>query len=163
MKIIASITYDAYCGMMDYVQESPRLNPYDDEDTIKKWIAMLYLARKEKGLIGKDCAKPLINSQITSRAPSYPFRLTASSYEGTEFDGFDDDVPIWDITTEQLEEAYKTVAMTRQIPWNSNLSYEKPKYMCIPWFFRREVAAGDFPRRNTWLLLEDGRSEYSLK
>ena len=141
--------------MMDYVQESPTLNPYDDEDTIKRWIAMFYLARKEKGLIGKDCAKPLKNSQISSRAPSYPFRLTPNSYVRTEFDGFDNDVPIWDITTEQLEEAYKTVAMKRQIPWTSDLTYEQSISKCVPWF-KREVTAGSFPRRNTWLFLEEG-------
>ena len=124
---------------------------------------MFYMARKEKGLIGKDCTKTLINSHASARVPTDPLLQEPSHFAGEKFDGYDNDVPIWDITMKQLEDAYKTVAMTRQIPWNSNLSYEKPKYMCIPWFFRREVAAGDFPRRNTWLLLEDGKSEYSLK
>ena len=141
--------------MMDYVQESPIWNPYEDEDTIKRWIAMFYLARKEKGLIGKDCAKPLIHTHSSSRAPSYPFQHTPNSYVRTKFDGYDNDVPIWDITMEQLEEAYKTVAMTRQIPWTTDLTYEQPINMCVPWF-KREVVAGSFPRRNTWLLLEDG-------
>ena len=144
--------------MMDYVQESPRLNPYDNEDTIKKWIAMFYLARKDKGLIGKDCSKPFVNSPLTERDGRTPYH-----FSDQQFDGYDDNVPLWEITMKELKEAYKAVAMTRQIDWTTDLTYEEPKYECIPWFKRREVAAGNFPRRNTWLLLEDGRSRNLLK
>ena len=146
---------------MDYVQESPRLNPYDNEDTIKSWIAMFYLVRKEKGLIGKDCTKPLVNSRSSARAPTKD--QTPAFFVNAKIDIYDNNVPLWDITMEELEEAYKTVAMTRQIEWDIDLTYEEPKHKCVPWF-KREVAAGTkFPRRNTWLLLEDGRSKNLLK
>ena len=116
---------------------------------------MFYMARKEKGLLGKDCTKPLVNSHASARVP-IDILQEPGHFAGEKFDGYDNNVPIWDITMEQLEEAYKTVAMTRQIPWTTDLTYEQPINMCVPWF-KREVVAGSFPRRNTWLLLEDGR------
>ena len=92
--------------MMDYVRMSPIWNPYDNEDTIKRWIAMFYMARKEKGLIGKDCTKPLVNSHASARIPTDPRQQEAGHFAGFYFDLYDDDVPIWDITTKELEEAY---------------------------------------------------------
>ena len=141
---------------MDYVRMSPIWNPYDNEDTIKRWIAMFYMARKEKGLIGKDCTKPLLNSHASARIPTDPRQQEAGHFAGVNFDGYDDDVPIWDITTKELEEAYKTVAMKRHLTWTSDKTYEKTYCMPHQFYFKKDIRAGLFMRRIFWLNVDDG-------
>jgi len=152
--ILASVSYDAYCSMMDYARESQLFNPYNDNDSIVKWIAIYYVADMDKRNRQKGCSKKLHEKRITAR---YSNGVKAEDFASVQADYYDDDVQHWDITFEQLQEAYKTTAMKRNIPWTSKKTYEK--IYCIPFFkVRREV--GDFPRRITWLYVDTGKNNY---
>ena len=142
--------------MIDYILESAAWNPYDHEDMVQKWMATNYIVRKEKGELKKDCMKGQVKSRFNGNPKPNRENIPVSGWWLSRESRFDDLVQVWDISMDQLEEAYKTVAMTRQIPWTTDLTYEQPINKCVPWF-KREVTAGSFPRRNTWLLLEDGR------
>ena len=131
--------------MMEYILESAAWNPYDHIDMVQKRMATNYLIRKEEGDLKKDCLKGQVKSRI--------FNLRAADYRYIEESRFDDSVQNWDITMDQLEEAYKTTAMKRHLVWNSNRTYEKKS--CIP-FFKRQVPAGLFMRRIFWLHVDDG-------
>ena len=137
--------------MMDYIYESPRRNPYDDEATVKKWMASYYLIRKEKGNFRKDCSRDRMKNRILA---SRDGKIKPQHWWRTEESGFDNDVQLWDITMQQLQEAYKTTAMDRHLPWTTEEVNNK-MCQCIP-SFRRGTNAGSFPRRITWLYVDDG-------
>ena len=133
--------------MMTYVQGSDLWNPFDYENIVKEWTAKLYLIRKEKGITVKDCSTSSHNSRM--------IEYLAKSFRNTPEDEYDETVEVWDITMEQLQKAYKTVAMERQIPWSTDYTYEETPFKCVP-AFKREVKIKDFQRRNTWLYVEEG-------
>ena len=137
--------------MMDYIYESPRWNPYDDEATVKKWMASYYLIRKEKGNFRKDCSRDRMKNRILA---SRDGKTKPQHWWRTEESGFDNDVQLWDITMQQLQEAYKTTAMDRHLPWTTEEVNNK-MCKCLP-SFRRGTNAGSFPRRITWLYVDDG-------
>ena len=123
MIFLASIPYDAYCSMMEYILESAAWNPYDHIDMVQKRMATNYLIRKEEGDLKKDCLKGQVQSRFSL------FRV--EDFENLPHNGFDDDVRTWDITMDQLEEAYKTTAMERHLSWNSDKTYEKKELQAI--------------------------------
>ena len=135
---------------MDYIYESPRRNPYNDEATVKKWTASNYLIRKEKGNLRKDCIRDRMKTRILASSDE---KTKPQHWYQTEESSFDNDVQIWDITMEQLQEAYKTTAMDRHLPWSTERV--NGKKCCIP-PFRRGTNAGSFQRRITWLYVDDG-------
>ena len=139
---------------MDYVRESELFNPYDHIDNIVKWIAIYYVADMEKGKERKGCSKKLHERSIKSR---YFGRELAQDFASVQVDQFDNNVQPWDLTFEQLHEAYKTTAMKRHLAWNSIRTYEKT--YCLPFFkVRKEI--GDFPRRITWLYVDEGKNKH---
>ena len=146
MIFLASIPYDAYCSMMEYILESAAWNPYDHIDMVQKRMATNYLIRKEEGDLKKDCLKGQVKSRI--------FNLRAADYRYIEESRFDDSVQNWDITMDQLEEAYKTTAMERHLSWNSDKTYEKRS--CKPFWTKKQKPVGDFMRRIFWLYLDNG-------
>ena len=136
---------------MDYIYESPRRNPYNDEAIVKKWMASYYFIRKEKGNLRKDCTRDQMKNRILASSDG---KTKPQHWYRTEESGFDSDVQIWDITMQQLQEAYKIIAMDRHLPWTTAEVTDK-KCNCIP-LFRRGTNAGSFPRRIPWLLVDDG-------
>ena len=119
--ILASVSYDAYCSMMDYVRESQLFNPYDHYDSIVKWIATYYFADMDKGNKRKDCSKKShemhINARNNNGLKPQDFKTSRpKDFASVQADYFDDNVQTWDITFEQLQEAYKTTAMKRHFP-----------------------------------------------
>lgn len=137
---------------MDYIYESPRRNPYDDEATVKKWMATYYLIRKEKGNLKKDCSRDRMKNRILASSDG---KTKAQHWYRTEESGFDSDLQPWDITMKQLQEAYKTTAMDRHLPWTSEELINDEKCICIS-PFRRRTNDGSFPRRIPWLYVDDG-------
>ena len=135
--------------MLKYVLKSPVRNPYDHEDLVKQWMATDYLIQKEKGRMKKDC----LNDLIKSRSLASNNKKAAYDWANTEESGFDNTAPIWDITMDQLEEAYKTTAMDRYLDWNSDRTYEAKT--CCP-FFKIPKRVGDFKRRIPWLYVTEG-------
>ena len=137
--------------MMDYIYESPRRNPYDDEATVKKWMASYYLIRKEKGNLRKDCMRDRMQNRIlASRAE----KIKAIDWSRTEESGFDNDVQVWEITMKQLQKAYEKTAMDRHLPWTTD-DITNIKCSCTP-PFRKETNPGSFPRRIMWLFVDYG-------
>ena len=132
--------------MMEYILESEAWNPYDHKNMVQKSMATNYIIRKEKGDLKKDCLKGQVKSRFSL------FRV--EDFEYLPHDGFDDDVRTWDITMDQLEEAYKTTAMERHLSWNSDKTYEKRS--CKPFWTKKQKPVGDFMRRIFWLYLDNG-------
>ena len=75
------------------------------------------------------------------------------NYAKVNEDQFDEDAPVWDISLEELGEAYKTTAMERHMPWDTEESQEGKN--CLP-FYKLCKKRGNFPRRITWLYADDG-------
>ena len=138
--------------MIDYILESAAWNPYDHGDMVRKWMATNYIVRKEKGELKKDCMKRQVQSRFVNERPA--------DWRYDEHSGFDDRVQVWDITMDELEKAYETVAMKRHLKWTSTKSYDKT--YCIPLFkwqvplLKWQVEAGLFMRRIFWLFVDDG-------
>ena len=131
--------------MIDYILESAAWNPYDYGDMVRKSMATNYIVRKEKGELKKDCMKRQVQSRSVNEKPV--------DWRYNKHSGFDDRVQVWDITMEELEEAYKTAAMKRHLTWTSTKTYGKT--FCTP-IFKRQVQAGLFMRRIFWLFVDDG-------
>ena len=147
---LAGVSYDAYCSMIAYIRESELWNPYDHRDVIIRSIATYYSFQKEKGKSGKACLKKppkrrIVASNTDTRTPSEFFARKENS--------FDKNVPIWDLTITELQEAYKTTAMKRYLDWYTEKTLEKT--YCLP-FFKIKKKVGNFPRRITWLYVDDG-------
>ena len=134
--------------MIDYILESAAWNPYDDVDMVLKWMATNYIVRKEKGELKKDCMKGQVQSRF--------LRIKVNDWRNIEYDAFDYRVKAWDITMDQLEEAYKTVAMKRHLTWTSDKTYEKTYCMPHQFYFKKDIRAGLFMRRIFWLNVDDG-------
>ena len=147
--ISAAISYNAYCSMMDFIQESEIWNPYEHEKELVKWIATYYFTQKEEGKKVKDCWNKLPKNRILSRDSSTP----ASAFEKSEDDRLEKDVPIWDISFEDLCEAYKTTAMKRHLPWDTDKIQEERVCLPLHKIFNKR---GNFPRRITWLYMYYG-------
>ena len=149
--ISAAISYDAYCSMMDFIQGSEMWNPYEHNQDLVKWIATYYSVQKEEGKKRKDCHNKLPQNHISSRDSFTP----ASSFQDIEEDQFDKHVPTWDISFEELLEAYKTSAMKRHLPWDTEKNQEE--HVCLP-LHKIINKRGNFPRRITWLYMNHGIS-----
>ena len=141
--------------MIEYVLESAVHDPYENEEFIKKWIATFYSIRKEEGQLKKDCIKRFFKSR--SLAPNE--ESIPEHWRNAKESRYDDDVPIWDITMEQLQQAYKTTAMERSLNWDSDLTYEEET--CFPWY-KRSIKIGNFPRRIPWLYIKDGINKFCI-
>ena len=137
---------------MNYIYESPLWNPYNDEASVKKWMAYYHFIRKEKGDLRKDCMRDRMQNRILA---SRNGKTKAIDWHETEESGFDNDVQVWDISMKQLQEAYKTTAMDRHLPWSTEELINDEKCICIS-PFRRRTNDGSFPRRITWLYVDDG-------
>ena len=148
-SISAAISYDAYCSMMDFIQESEMWNPYEHEKELVKWIATYYFTQKEEGKKVKDCWNKLPKNSILSRQSFTP----ASVFEESEDDRLEKDLPIWDISFEELREAYKRTAMKRHLPWDTDKTQEER--LCLP-LHKIINNRGNFPRRITWLYMNNG-------
>ena len=123
--ILATISYDAYCSMMDFIQGSEMWNPYEHNQDLVKWIATYYSVQKEEGKKRKDCHNKLPQNHISSRDSFTP----ASSFQDIEEDQSDKHVPTWDISFEELREAYKTSAIKKTF----TLGYRKKSgRTCVP-------------------------------
>ena len=70
-----------------------------------------------------------------------------------ENDEYEMNAPVWDITLEQLREAYKRIAMKRLLPWDTDETQEG-KY-CLP-CHKILNKRGNFPRRISWLDANNG-------
>ena len=68
-------------------------------------------------------------------------------------DRLEKDVPIWDISFEELREAYKRTAMKRHLPWDTDKTQEER--LCLP-LHKIINKRGNFPRRITWLYMYSG-------
>ena len=141
--------------MIDYIIESASWNPYDHEDMVQKWMATNYIVRKEKGELKKDCMKGQVKSRFNGNPKPNRENIPVSGWWLSRESRFDDLVQVWDISMDQLEEAYITVAMKRHLMWTSAKTFEKPYLPCIP-PFKRKVQAGSFMRRIFWLNVDDG-------
>ena len=114
-------------------------------------MAYYYFIRKEKGNLRKDCMRDRMQNPIlTSRAE----KTKAIDWSRTAESGFDNDVQVWEISMKQLQKAYEKTAMDRHLPWTTEEVNNK-MCQCIP-SFRRGTNAGSFPRRITWLYVDDG-------
>ena len=74
-------------------------------------------------------------------------------FHDKEESSFDETAPIWDLSFQELQEAYKTSAMKRQLAWYTEKTLEKT--YCLP-YFKINKKVGNFPRRITWLYPEEG-------
>ena len=110
-------------------------------------IMTYYSLRKEGGKETKHCSSSSSRSTI-SKSGTRPF-----NYAKVNEDQFDEDAPIWDISLEELGEAYKTTAMKRHMPWDTEKNQEGKN--CLP-FNKILKKRGNFPRRITWLYADDG-------
>ena len=138
--------------MIDYVQASELYNPYDHENTIVKWIATYYFADKERGNKKKPvCPKRLHGNYAELHKSDC---IQANSYYNRHSTENDNTVPVWDVSFEKLQDAYKIVAMTRNLDWHTEQILEEKS--CIP-LFKIPKKVGDFPRRITWLYVDDGK------
>ena len=135
--------------MMDFIQESEMWNPYEHEKELVKWIATYYFTQKEEGKKVKDCWNKLPKNRISSRNSFTP----ASAFMDSEDDRLEKDVPIWDISFEELREAYKRTAMKRHLPWDTDKIQEERKCLPLHKIFNKR---GNFPRRITWLYMNNG-------
>ena len=70
-----------------------------------------------------------------------------------ENDEYEMNAPVWDITFEQLRKAYKRIAMKRLLPWDTDETQEGK--CCLP-FHKINNKRGNFPRRITWLDVNNG-------
>ena len=71
----------------------------------------------------------------------------------SEDDRLEKDLPIWDISFEELREAYKRTAMKRHLPWDTDKIQEERKCLPLHKIFNKR---GNFPRRITWLYMYHG-------
>ena len=76
-------------------------------------IMTYYSLRKEEGKETKHSCRSSSCSTI-SKSGTRPF-----NYAKVNEDQFDEDAPIWNISLEELGEAYKTTAMKRHMPWDT--------------------------------------------
>ena len=134
--------------MMDYIQRSALWNPYENGKELVEWIATYYALQKQGGKKRKDCKGYLSQSLTFSKAGTRAF-----NYAKVNEDQFDKDAPVLDISLEELSEAYKTTAMKRHIPWESKKPQDGKN--CLP-FYKIFNKRGNFPRRITWLYVDDG-------
>ena len=148
LSILEKISYDAYCGMMDYIQASDLWNPYEHGKELVKWIATYYSFHKQKGKKRKDCQSNLPQKRTLSKKGTRAFNFAKISE-----DQYDNDAPVWDISLEELSDAYKTTAMKRHLKWDTDKNQEGKS--CLP-FWKIFNKRGNFPRRITWLYVEDG-------
>ena len=74
-------------------------------------------------------------------------------------DQFDKNAPVWDISLEELNEAYKITAMKRHLPWDTEKTQEGKN--CLP-FYKIFNKRKNFPRRITWLYVDDGNCFLSM-
>ena len=146
--ISVAISYDAYCSMMDFIQETEMWNPYEHEQDLVKWIATYYSVQKEEGKERKDCLDKLPRNRISSR-----YSFTPAFFQDLNEDQYDKDVPTWDISFEELREAYKRSAMKRHLPWDTEKIQEER--VCLP-LHKIINKRGNFPRRITWLYMNHG-------
>ena len=80
--------------------------------------------------------------------------IQANSYHNRHSTENEYSVPVWDVSFEELQDAYKIVAMTRNLDWHTEQILEEKS--CIP-LFKIPKKVGDFPRRITWLFVDDGK------
>ena len=152
MIFSAGVPYDVYGSMIDYIQGSELWNPYDHRNVLIKGIATYYSVQKRKGKLGKGNSKSPLRRRILAldtdtRKPFHFYVIEESS--------FDETAPIWDLSFEELQEAYKTSAMKRHLAWYTEKTLEKT--YCLP-YFKINKKVGNFPRRITWLYPEEGNS-----
>ena len=140
--------------MMDYIQRSALWNPYENGKELVEWIATYYDLQKQGGKKRKDCKGYLSQSLTFSKAGTRAF-----NYAKVNEDQFDKDAPVLDISLEELSEAYKVTAMKRHLPWDTEKMQEGKN--CLP-FYKIFSKSKNFPRRITWLYVDDGNYFLSM-
>lgn len=140
--------------MMDYIQRSALWNPYENGKELVEWIATYYVLQKQGGKKRKDCKRYLSQSRTFSKAGTRAF-----NYAKVNEDQFDKNAPVWDISLEELNEAYKITAMKRHLPWDTEKTQEGKN--CLP-FYKIFNKRKNFPRRITWLYVDDGNCFLSM-
>ena len=114
--LLATVSYDAYCSMMEYIEKTVIWNPYENAQELVKWIATYYSIHKDEGTIRKNCRKNLPQNRNSSRGKGL-----ASDFRQLKEDRADNNAQpcVWDITFEELRDAYKTTALERHLPWDT--------------------------------------------
>ena len=112
-----------------------------------------YSLEQEGAYVAKHCWSCSSHSTF-SKAGTRAF-----NYAKVNEDKFDEDAPIWDISLEELGEAYKTTAMKRHVPWDTEKNHGGKN--CLP-FYKIFKKHGNFPRRITWLYADDGNYLLSM-
>lgn len=107
-----------------------------------------YSLQQEGGKERKHCRSSSSHSRTFSKEGTRVF-----NYSKVNENQFDKYAPIWDLSFEELSEAYQTAAMKRHMPWD----YKKPLNgkSCLP-FYKIFNKRGNFSRRITWLYVDDG-------
>lgn len=134
--------------MIDYIQQSEQWNPYEEGKEIVKWIATYQSLKIQEGNRRNSYFNNSIQSHTLSRAGT-----PAINFAFLENDEFDKNAPIWHITFDELNEAYKSAAMKRFLPWDTDKTQEGKN--CLP-FHKILNKRGNFPRRITWLYINNG-------
>ena len=135
---------------MDYTEVSVIWNPYENAQQLVNWIATYYSIHKDVGTIRKDCRKNLFQNLIASRGSG-----SASHFRLLKEDRFYNNVQPWDITFEELHEAYRTTAMKRHLHWDT--AKLKEDQSCVP-YYKIMSERGNFPRRIPWLFVDEGNN-----
>ena len=115
---------------------------------------MTYYSPQQEGEKETKHCRSSSSQSIFSKAGTRVF-----NYAKVNEDKSDEDAPVWDISLEELGEAFKTTAMKRHLPWDIEKSQEGKNCRL---FYKLLKKRRNFPRRITWLYADDGNYLLSM-
>ena len=130
-----------------YIDHSPLYNPYEEDNP--NLILALY-----KNQIKSNGGKVLRRRAVKARGGTYKIAMDAKEIKVTDFDNT---IPEWDLTIQELQLLYDRSRFKRHFVWFANSPLEvNAKYKLVGTTLVQSCSKTPFKRRIPWLYPKNG-------